>query len=86
MHSHDRAVTVGWSTFSRLLRCPRLISVMPSCLQMRYSCASASSVRALVASSKTEDIKVREGKKGMGGRFRVTSEDGGCCCEAFTNA
>lgn len=43
-----------WPTFSRLLRCPRLTKVMPSCLQVRYSCASASSVKALVASSKTK--------------------------------
>lgn len=63
-YSHNKAVILCvWSTFSRLLRCPRLIKVMPSCLQILYSCASASSVRALVASSKTEKIKVREKKK-----------------------
>lgn len=65
-NGHNNAVILGVrSTFSRLLRCPRLIKVMPSCLQIRYSCASASSVRALVASSKTEKkIKVR--KNGLG--------------------
>ena len=63
-YSHNKAAIVCfWSTFSRLLRCPRLIKVMPSCLQIRYSCASASSVRALVASSKTAKIKDRKRKK-----------------------
>lgn len=35
-YSHNKAVMLCvWSTFSRLLRCPRLIKVMPSCLQIR---------------------------------------------------
>lgn len=66
-YSHNRAEILGvWATFSRLLRCPRLIKVMPSCLQIRYSCASASSARALVASSKTEKIKVRQKEGDLG--------------------